>query len=47
VLSLLLGCHQKFLLEDPGWRRALCMKSELKVCDDPVYDFMILDKCDY
>jgi len=36
-------CRQKFLLEDSGRRRALGMKGELKVCDDLVYDFMILD----
>jgi len=45
ILSLL-GCHQKFLLEEPGRRRTLGMKGDLKVCDDLVYDFMILDKCD-
>ena len=46
ILSLLFGYHQEFLLYEPGWRRPLGMKCELKMADDPVDNFVIFDKGD-
>jgi hypothetical protein len=46
ISAPLFGCHQELLLDKQRGRRSFRMKSELKVNDDLINDFMILDKRD-
>ena len=46
VLASLLDCHQEFLLDDLGRRRALGSEGELEVADDFVDDLRVFDEGD-
>ena len=46
IFFSLLGCHQKFLLDNLRGRRALGCEDELEVANDLIDDLMVFDKGD-
>ncbi|MDH5744035.1 MAG: hypothetical protein OEZ52_10850 [Candidatus Aminicenantes bacterium] len=46
ILAPFFGCHQQLLLDDLRGRWVLSLKGELERADNPVDNFLLLDKRD-